>query len=198
MNANQGITDDHKAAAVIAESVTLLDDKRLAGLQEFHQNQGVRNSMLQEEQKRLVKKYGSDHPLVQEISSRLNMQENFNTSLELEIAKSTITNEPLSDNSWRIHGKVYDTDNQPVKGYAVYLSPRSENGNEKESAAKDTTDESGYYSVTLDEKEVASLEKKPLYLSVSDTTKTTVYNDQEPFFTKKGMIIYWEIILPPS
>ncbi len=187
-------TTANNAATLIGQSVTMLDDKRLAGLQEFQQNQGIRNSILQAEKTRLEKKYEGDHPYVLAINTRLTMQENLNAGLVQEISKSSIKNEPLAAGSWRIHGRVYDTAKKPAQGYAVSLGSRSGIRNDK--THNSCTDETGYYSLTLDENAAGSLEKQTIYLSVSDNHKKTVYMDSEPLSVKKGLIYYRDIILP--
>lgn len=193
LNENSNPTTDAEASVVIVDSVKMLDDERLAGLKEFQQHQGLRNSILQEEKTRLESKYGSDHPVVQEINTRLDMHENLNAGLDQEISKSSIKNDPLPAGSWRIHGKVYDSGIAPVQGYSVFLGDISGNWNKK--TGNSCTDETGYYSLTLVEKVAQSLEKQPLYLIVSNKDKKIVYMDSEPINVKRGTIIYRDIIL---
>lgn len=193
LNDNSNPMTDAEASVVVGDSVKMLDDERLAGLQEFQQHQALRYSILQDEKTRLEIKYGSDHPLVQEINTRLDMHENLNAGLDQEISKSSIKNDPLPAGSWRIHGKVYDSEISPVQGYSVFLGDSSGNWNQK--TGNSCTDETGYYSLTLVEKIAESLEKQPIYLSVSDKDKKIVYVDSEPLIVKRGMIIYREIVL---
>ncbi len=197
-----GFTDT-AAASFINESVTKLDEQRLAGLQDFQQQQSFRNPILQQEKSRLEAKYGSDHPLVLKIATRLGMQEQVNTGLNQEISKASVKNVPFDTTSWRIQGKVYDSGNKPVQGFTVFFGDNA--GNWNSFTANSCTDETGYYSLTVDLNMMKRLKKAALFLCVSDKNKKLVYPGQDAYQPVSGAIEYKDILLgdglcavPPS
>ncbi|MEI6682129.1 MAG: hypothetical protein WCO44_05855 [Bacteroidota bacterium] len=184
---------DTTAASIINESVTKLDEQRLAGLQDFQQQQSFRNSILQQEKSRLEEKYGSDHPLVLKIIPRIAMQEQVNAGLNREISKASVKTVPFVTTSWRIQGKVYDSGNKPVQGYTVFLGDNT--GIWNSFTATSCTDETGYYSLTVDLNMMKRLKKTVLFICVSDKNKKLVYLGQDAYQPVGGAIAYKDILL---
>jgi hypothetical protein len=193
------ITDNVKpkngkeALGYMDKSVSQLDEQRLSGLQEFKTNQQVRDEVMQQEKIRLESKYGAGHPRVQKAESRLVFNQQMVAGLDKEIEKASIKTEPFDSNSWRIHGKVFDRDKKPVQGLTVYFSDQKKIWIKATGTA--CTNETGYYSLTLDEKTLGTYLKQPLWLSVSDKDKNILFLASVATYASKGSIVYQDIYL---
>lgn len=196
-------TTEKETLDYIDASADQLDEQRLAGLEEEQNNQLIKDEVLQREKTRLEAKYGNTHPEVQAAESRIAYNKEMFTGLNNEIEKATIKTEPLSNNAWRVHGRVFDQDNKPVKGVTVFFA--DQNNGWIEILGSSCTTESGYYSLTADEKIIDKIAKtQSLFLNVSDKNKKVIYKSDESFSPSRGIIVTKDIylkddgcILPP-
>lgn len=177
----------------VADSIGKLDDQRLEELKKFQGMQSIKDEVLKKEKTRLEKKLGTKHPRVQTIESKLSFNKGMFAGLEKEIDKASIKQEPFDSTSWRVNGRVFDSDKKPVKSVTVYLSDTNKNWIKELGSA--CTDEKGYYSITLNQEEVKQFEKQPLYLTLSDKNKKTIYSDKNPLTAKAGLIDVKDIYL---
>ena len=171
-----------------------LDEQRLSGLQEFKNSQLIKDEILQRESMRMAAKHGRTHPRVLEFESRADLNNQMYPGLEIEIEKATISQESFSTSSWRVHGRLFDKESKPLKSHNVFLSDA--NGRWIEAIGSSCTTETGYYSLTLDEKLVGKFGNgKPMFLSVSEKGQKPIFMSKEPLFPKKGVITYRDIFL---
>lgn len=171
-----------------------LDKERLSGLQEFKNSQLIKDEILQRESMRMAAKHGRTHPQVLEFESRAELNKQMYPGLEIEIEKATITQEPFANTSWRVHGRLFDKESRPLKSHNVFLSDA--NGRWIEAIGSSCTIETGYYSLTLDEKLFGRFENgQPMFLSVSDRSQKPIFLSKEPLFPRKGLITYRDIFL---
>lgn len=180
----------------IDDSVTQLDEQRLQELNNLKQIQGVRNEVFRLERERLKNKWGEDHPRVQKASIRLDYHQEQIKGLEESIQRAEVKKEPLPNNAWRVHGRVFDKDNTPVKSHTVYLTPDQQQANRNLPYA--CTDDRGYFSITLEENQIVMRENSQLYISISNVNKQVVYIAPEPLTPRKGMIDYLHICIAPE
>ncbi len=171
-----------------------LDKERLSGLQEFKNSQLIKDEILQRESMRMAAKHGRTHPQVLEFESRAELNKQMYPGVEIEIEKASIRQEPFSQTSWRVHGRLFDKESKPLKSHNVFLSDASVRW--IEAIGSSCTTETGYYSLTLDEKLFGRFENgQPMFLSVSDRSQKTIFMSKEPLFPKKGLITYRDIFL---
>ncbi len=142
--------DDQTILNNVDASVTKLDELHLQELNNLKELQEIKNIVSELERKRLTAKWGEDHPGVIKAAARLSYNKELINGLNKEIEKANIKKEPLPENAWRVHGKVFDQKNAPVSGVTVFFSDANkawikELGNV-------CTDVTGYYSITVDEK----------------------------------------------
>lgn len=192
---NQKITENKAIASTIDGSINQLDKQRAQELSNLIQIQQAKQNILKNEQDRLSK-INSNDPRIQSINNRLSYNGQLFSGLDIMTARANIQTTPLPANAWRLQGYVYYKDKGPASGVTVFFV----DGNHQwvRSLGNACTNETGYYSVTVDEKVAGSPEMQTIYLSVSDKDKKIVYLDSEPLIVKKGMIIYRDIILSES
>ncbi len=187
-------TNEKETLDYMDDSADRLDEQRLSGLQEERNTQLIKEQILQREKKRLAEKHGSTHPEVQEADSRITYNQQMYPGLDNEIDKASVKTEPLPGNAWRVQGRVFDQNSQPVKGVTVFLS--DQNKRWIDILGSSCTTELGYYSLTADEIVLDKIEKgQPIYLTVSDKNKTILYFAKAPVFVAKGLIDHQDIYL---
>lgn len=178
-----------------------LDEMRLSGLNKFKNIQMIRKELLKHRKKRLEAKHFVSHPKVMKVKSRLRFNKEMYIGLDMEVEKASIKFENKSikiksydNNSWRLHGKLFDINSTPIKGVTVFFS--AQNKKWIELLGINHTNETGYYSLTATEKRLRNIKKnQPIYLSVSDKNKKIVYLSSENFFIIEGYIVYPDIYI---
>lgn len=187
-------TNEKETLNFLDDSTDKLDEHRLSGLQEEQEMQLIKDEIWQREKKRLEAKHGNTHPEVLEAESRIAYNKQMFPVLEKEIEKAKIKTEPLPDNAWRVHGRIFDQNSKPVKGVTVFLADQNERWIEV--LGNSCTTELGYYSLTADESVIDKIEKgQPLYLTVSDKSKRILYFASAPVFVARRLIDYRDIYL---
>src|SRR5687767_6984469 len=114
--------DPKDISSFFENTINHLEDQRLVELQNLLRHQEFKNEVFKLERTRLANKYGAGNPLVQKLDARLAYNKDMFTGLNQDIDKAKIKTEPLPSNAWRVHGKVYDAKNTPIKGVTVFLS----------------------------------------------------------------------------
>jgi hypothetical protein len=177
----------------IDKSISQLDDQRLQELTNLKQLQEIKNEAMKLEGKRLANKYREDHPRVQKIITRQVYNREMFTGFDAEIDKAARKTTPLPNNSWRLHGKIFGQKNEPVNGVTVFFTDEKKNWIRELGSV--CTDETGTYSLTVNEKLVDEMQQRSLYLSVSDKNQKLLCRDNNSFFAKKGVIDYKDAYL---
>lgn len=188
-------TNEKETLNYIDDSTDQLDEQRLAGLQEEQNNQLIKDEVLQREKMRLEAKHGNTHPEVQHAESRIAYNKEMFTGLDNEVKKASIKTEPLPNNAWRVHGRVLDQNNTPVKGVTVFLADQHKDWIEV--YGNSCTNEMGYYSLTVNGSRFAEsmTKNQPLSLSVSEKNKKILYYASEPVYAAKGTIDHQDIYI---
>jgi hypothetical protein len=184
---------DKQALDQAAESLTQLDDQRLAELKNEKQLQEIKNEVINREAERLAAKHGKDHPRVQKLQSRSDYNQPMFTGLDNEIEKATNETAPLPVNAWRLNGKVMDKKEQPVSEITVFFA--DENRNWIRTLGNSTSDQTGYYALTINEELIELAQKEKLYLSASNKNQQVLYFELNTFVPTRGIIDYQDIIL---
>jgi hypothetical protein len=187
-------TNQKETLAYIDDSAVLLDEQRLKGLQEEQNTQLIKDEIWQREKKRLEAKHGNSHPVVRQAENRMVYNKQVFTGLEKEIDRASVKTAPFPNTAWRVHGRVFDYKGNPVKSVTVFLA--DPNKKWMEITGNSCTNESGYYSLTVDEKQLTGFDQKqPLHLAVSDKNKKILYFATTPIFIAKGLINQQDIYL---
>ena len=187
-------TNEKETLNYIDDSADKLDEQRLAGLQEEQNTQLIKDEVFQRERNRLEAKHGNAYAQALTAESRVTYNKQMLASLDNEIEKAKIKTEPLPDNSWRVNGRVFDQNNQPVKGVTVFLS--DQNKRWIEVLGNSCTTDLGYYSLTASEQVIDKIgNTQPLYLAVSDNNKKMLYFASAPAFATKGLINNQDIFI---
>ena len=184
---------DKQALDRAAESLTQLDDQRLAELKNEKQLQEIKNEVINREAERLAAKHGKDHPRVQKLQSRSNYNQSMFTGLDNEIEKASFKAAPLPLNAWRLNGKVMDKKGQPVSDITVFFA--DEKGTWIRALGNSISDKTGYYALTINEELIELAQKDKLYLTATNKNQQVLYAELNTFVPTKGIIDYQDIIL---
>jgi hypothetical protein len=182
---------DKQALDQVADGITQLDDQRLAELKNEKQLQEIKDEVINREAKRLAEKHGDNHPRVQKLQLRSNYNQSMFAGLDKEIEKAAVKKEPLPANAWRLNGKVIDKKEQPLPGITVFFADENKNPiREVESAV---SDETGYYSITINEELIDRAQKEKWYLEAANK-KQVLYHAPNMFVPTRGIIDYQDIL----
>jgi hypothetical protein len=155
--------------------------------------QEIKNEVINREAERLAAKHGKDHPRVQKLQARREFNQPMLTSLDTEIEKASFKPAPLPVNAWRLNGKVMDKKEQPVSDITVFFA--DENRTWIRALGNSISDQTGYYSLTINEDLIELAQKNKLYLSASNKNEQVLYFEQNTFVPTKSIIDYQDIIL---
>jgi hypothetical protein len=183
---------DKQALEQLADGINQLDDQRLAELKNEKQLQEIKNEVINREAKRLAAKHGDNHPRVQKLQLRSNYNQSMFTGLDKEIEKASAKKEPLPANAWRLNGIVIDKKEQPVPGITVFFA--DENKNPIREVGNSVSDETGYYSLTINEELIDRAQKEKWYLAAANK-KQVLYHALNTFVPTRGIIDYQDILL---
>ncbi len=185
-------TNEKETLNYIDDSTDKIDELRLSGLKEEQNTQLIKDEVLQREKKRLEAKHGNAHPAVYAAESRMAYNKQMFIALDNEIVKASNKTPPFPTNAWRVQGRVFDTNGNPVKGVTVFLADPTKKW--IEAAGNACTLESGYYALTVEENQLVKIDQKqPLYLAVSDKNKKVLYFASRPISIAKGLIYQQDI-----
>jgi chitodextrinase len=175
---------------------TTLDRQRTQGLERLQQMQTIQNTALQQEQKRLIAKYGEDHPRVQKINARLTYNQGVEKDLNQEIERSQIEVRQFDPNTWKGHGLVLDKNEVGIQGLTVSFADQK--GNWIRELGYACTDKRGYFTIVYPPKtgQSASIpDSQPIFLTVTDPNRRLLHRECTPRYFKIGQIEFWRIIL---
>jgi hypothetical protein len=183
-----------EVAKNVDDSITQLDDLRVSGLNSLNQFQQTRLNLMKLERDRLSQKKADDLR-IPEMDERLSYGDRLMLALNLEITKSSVKTTPLPTDAWRMQGNVYYQDNTPASGVTVFFSDSNKTWIRELGSA--CTDVTGYYSITLNENQIAGIttKKQLLYLSASDSKQKLLCQNTDHSVISKGLIDYKNIYL---
>ena len=178
----------------VDDTIDGLETERLEGFERALKFQMINQVMLESEIKRLTKKKGKGHIVVQELKSDLAFKKDMINVLELQINLTRSFNQPFDEDSWQLQGMVTrENNNDPLPGVVVSIAV--EKGEQKSSQWTSTTDESGVYSISIDKKDLTKLKGMKLALFVTDRNKKIIYRDNKTFIATAGVIDLENIVV---
>jgi hypothetical protein len=173
-----------------------LDTQRRTGLLELKTFQQAKRNGLEKEKVRLTEKLGPDHPKVTATDAKIRDIDNRAKDLEVLITEANIEVQPIDENTWMVHGKVFDKDRNGIAGLTVALY--DENGVWQREIGFRCTGKQGYFAITsttgLKTQTAASPDKK-LFLYISDQNHKILYKDTASLVAKPGQIDYRSIYI---
>ncbi len=186
--------DDTEILNKINGSIFQMDELRLNELNSLKKVQESKNEICKKEAERLRGKYGTDHPMYLKIKHRMEYFQEMFVALDKEIEKSSIKAEEFIKNSWMVHGRVYDKENKSIKSQTVFVS--DSNGKWIEAFGSSCSTETGYYSLTMEEKLFENIDRgQQIFLTVSDKNYNLIFISKEALIPSKGIITYRDIFL---
>lgn len=196
-----GIPGINKVLEQIPKKSELVFDKtetmRVQGLEEIGQLNLVKRASMVREKLKLVEEHGNTYYRVEALEKKINYSKGMEADIDAVYAEAKMDVQPLSDEFWRVHGKVFDSKRKGIKDRTVSLYTGK--GTRKTQLGYSCTDGKGYFTIDYDTakadvKQVSS--EEPLYLYVSDKDYKVLYCDKEPLFVKAGITEYRTIMLP--
>lgn len=191
-NGQKRLTDEDMLNRV-DESFTQLETNRAGGLEKAKRLQEINDAAAARERDRLARKYGPDHPRVQKLTARLSYNQKLFTGLDAEIERTRVPSTPFAARAWRVHGRVYDRQNAPLKGHTVFLADEGGQGGKDLPYA--CSDERGYYEITVEEAQLRELTGRKVYLAVAERNGEVLYRATDPLTPARGVIDYRDIYL---
>ncbi|HMT30347.1 MAG TPA: carboxypeptidase-like regulatory domain-containing protein [Bacteroidia bacterium] len=168
------------------QAIDQLDEMRVDAMVELKDILEIQNEITKIEQARLAKKYDGNHHKVKSMNDRLEYNKLMFQGFDEAIKRSKVKQNPFKPGSWAVEGRVYDKNSNPAVGLTVFLSDSESNWlTDTDSAC---TDETGYYTISIDEKFHKALAKLPILINVSKAGENILCTDDEPLFVKKGII----------
>jgi len=174
-----------------------VDSMRADGLETLKLLHSVKTGALEKERERLKIKLGAGHPRVRKTASRIDYNQNIMKALDMEIQKTRIDVPELIEDTWMLHGIVYDHGGTPVKDLTVSLF--NEKGKWVRELDYAATDRNGYFSILYPakgKKRQKAVESLALFIHVSDAAHHTLLRDAVPYRVGIGTADYREIYLP--
>jgi len=172
------------------DSVEKLRSEGLERIKLFH---SIKSLALEKEHKRLSEKLGVDNPRVKKMAARMQYNQGLFKDIDVEIEKARIKVPPLKENSWMVHGMVFDKNIKGIDGLTAGLYDQEGN---LFPSAKGCTDGRGYFSIKVMLKTAAAEEPTPpLYLRLFENGRRPVYQDESPMELRTGQVVYREIML---
>ena len=179
----------------INDSLNSLDEQRKIELLKAIKLLESKNSALEAERNRLLRKYGNNHPQVKIADERIACNIKLLNDLDFKIKLSSIKVGPININSWCVHGRILDDNMEGIKGLIVSLN---DGNNEIIKDINETcTDNLGYFSITYTPKKQAHKisEDKSVYIVVTDSSKKVLHHENKPLYIRIGQIDYLEIVI---
>ena len=179
------------------------DSIRIVGLEGLHSIRIAKRSGLQREQQRLNKKLGEDDPRVKALEEKLANNQNLIRELAVGVNRAKIATPEVDEDSWIIHGRIYNKELLGISGLAVGLYDK--NGRKLEQVADGRTNESGYYklghTVSTDITDAGTpldpAEERPMqaFIHVVDREGETLHVSRRSLKLEAGHVYYHEIHL---
>jgi hypothetical protein len=182
--------------AKVDSTFTTLDTERGEGLKRMQTMHSVKNKILEKEKTRLEQKYGAGHPRVLKINNRIAYNQGAAKDLQTEIQKSEITVPEIDLNTWMVHGRVLNKENQPMQGVTVSLYDNQDHWVRQ--TGYSCTDARGYYALryTIKQDQKPDFEADDdLYLTVTDSNHRLLHKETDPVYVSIGHIDYRIVII---
>ncbi len=176
----------------VKETDEMLDKTRISNLKDIESLLHIRRLALIGEERRLTTKYGEGYPGLNEIKARIAFDGELFKGLAMEISHAEIVVPESDKKTWRIHGRVFGKQNQPMPNVKVVLT----DGNRR--ALKNIepvmTDEKGYYSITVEENILGELQQKEIFIGIQGKKEKLPEIDTRRLSPKISTTEYRELV----
>ena len=170
-------------------------------LELFKVSQTSRNEQQQIELKRLTVKYGPNHSRVQKLETELNHYRDVATAIDLRLDILKTQDEPLPADAWRLQGYVNGNNAEPMPGLTVAIGiKRDEKTGVTRAKAEDhplfdTTNDTGWYSITISGEYLKMFSQYEFYLMVLDSKKQVIYTSKNKLTPTPGVIDFLDVVI---
>lgn len=193
--------NDNDQLDMIVETQQQLDNKNVESLQFF---KIAREALLQQQQtelKRLTAKYGRNHARVQKLEAKVLQAESVGKAVDIQLNIMKMQGEPLPAEGWRVQGYVFSVNGESLPGLTVAIGmKRGEEGTitrtkGTENASSGTTNEIGFYYLTLTPEELKKVSQYSLYLLVLDRRGHVIYTSKDKLMPTAGVIDFHDVTI---
>jgi hypothetical protein len=168
----------------LQEELKAIKDNRLKGIENFRAIQKGLQPLLENEKRRLIKKYGTDHPRTRKIEAKLKHNINTVHHLDVEIQIAKIKVPKVDEKDLLINGRVTDEKLLGISNFMVYLTDSQKR---KITSIKGTkTDTSGYYAFVINPKTAKTISKKKVYLTIYNEKGKILHQRDKPLEITEG------------
>jgi hypothetical protein len=193
---------------LLERGVEVTDAARATGLVRLQLLRAAKIRGLQRERARLSARLGANHPRVQALASKIEMNELLTVHLGLEAERAKIDIPVPEETTWTLHGRVLDQDLAGMPRLTVAL--HDERGKRIEEVKSDRTDSSGYFKLSFHGQKGRDTAKDAATANGESERKGTqafihilqdekvVHIDERPVALELGDVVYREIILGES
>lgn len=177
----------------IDSGLNTTDQQRVAALERLQIVRKAKATGLKKEYARVSIKYGADHPRVQALAAKVELNQGLVNDLVIETIKAKIEIPVVDEATWVLHGFVRDRSRNGLPDLTIALyDGRGHEGNWLRDLGYACTDEKGYFRLTV--RDFKSRET-PAYVGVLNSKSVSLYRDSQPLTPKGGEVDYREIII---
>jgi hypothetical protein len=170
-----------------------VEKERLKLIKDFKDIQMGIRPLLENEKKRLIKKYGMAHPRTQRIEAKVVHNINMVRHFDVELQIAEIKEPEVKKNEMLIHGRITSKQLLGIKNLSVYLTDRR--GKKLTHLGSPETDPSGYYSFLIYPEEIEKIKNIEIFLTVCDEKGKTLYQHPESLKISEPGKKYVDMIL---
>ncbi len=168
--------------------------KRSTILSNFKDMQVFQRVLLQNEERRLTRKLGEEHPRVKALQTRLDQNLEIVGDLEVELEIANIKVPEVEENDVLIHGRVIDENLRGINGLTVFV--QDEKGKKIRTVGSSETNASGYYGLKLDQAALKKVSKREdVFLAIRAGKDKVVFDDPDPLTVTEGDRVSEEVVL---
>ncbi len=171
-----------------------MDDLRTNGLERVAKFQERNTAAMEAEHKRLVAKYGANHPEAKQMQERLGINGQFKTNLGMEIERSKMAAVQIEQGTWRVQGQVLGTDGQGQAGLTVSLFD-AKKGTWLRETGHTCTGPLGHFTLALSAELTKKYALQPTVLTLTDAKQKVLLQDPETVTAVTGQSDYRLLVL---
>ena len=139
-----------------------------------------------------LKQDGADDAELQTAETALGAAKARTAAINVAYLEANTPAPEVTEGGWVLHGRVFDADRQPAPGLTVFLVDQAKQFQEQFGYA--FTDATGYFQIAYaGEAQGRTSKDIPLFVTVSNAKRQTVYLGTDPFKPEPGSTTYQNI-----
>lgn len=183
----------------LEQTIKAADPVRAESLNKLQRLRTIKTKNQERERLRLTEKLGSDHPRVKLLQTKIETNKEFSRNLKLEMARAQTEAPVVDEDSWVVHGRVFNKQLKPVPGMKAALYDKD--GCPIQTCGREITDKTGYFKLAIKDIASHSLDAATQttpengFLYVLDKESVIVHEDKRPLPITAGQVQYLEVVL---